>query len=121
MSMPKGIKGKDNHVLKVVKSLYGDRRAPRLWFEHLTKGIKKLGFKSSTIDHCLYLNSSTQCAVVFHVDDCMIFANEDATIGTLIQDLKANGYDLDVEEGSVEGYLGITVKTLPNGSLEMLQ
>jgi Reverse transcriptase (RNA-dependent DNA polymerase) len=45
-----------NMVLKVNKSLYGDKRAPKLWFQHLTKALLAMGFKQSTMDQCLFLH-----------------------------------------------------------------
>jgi hypothetical protein len=30
-----------DHYMKVLKSLYGDRRAPRLWFKRMQAGKKK--------------------------------------------------------------------------------
>jgi hypothetical protein len=44
---PSGLKdrSKKDHCLKVIKILYGDRRAPQLWVKHLKAGREKQGSK----------------------------------------------------------------------------
>jgi Reverse transcriptase (RNA-dependent DNA polymerase) len=58
MELPKGIQtrygdGRTN-VLKLLKNVYGQKQAGRVWSQHLSKGLHKLGFKPSQIDVCVY-------------------------------------------------------------------
>ena len=45
----------DQYVLKLKKSLYGLKLAPRLWFKMLEKSLHNRGFTSSKNDPCLFL------------------------------------------------------------------
>ena len=54
--------------LRLHKSLYGLRIAPRLWSQHLQKALRKLGFESSAIDPCLFVKNGMM--IVTYVDDC---------------------------------------------------
>ncbi len=54
VEMPKDFsdpKGRDM-VLKLKKSLYGTKQAPRAWFLKLKECLEKRGFKQSTLDPC---------------------------------------------------------------------
>ena len=57
----------DTHTLKLDKSLYELKEAPRLWFEHCAKVLKKLGMKQSKHDKCLLYGDNI--VVVQYVDD----------------------------------------------------
>lgn len=62
-------------ILKVSKSLYGDRRAPKLWFEHCRRILtsKQYGFQTNGhLDPCLFLRPD--CAIVLYVDDASSWA-----------------------------------------------
>jgi hypothetical protein len=50
MELPAGIETKygngKTHVLKLLKNLYGQKQAGRVWNQHLTKGLKQLGLQA---------------------------------------------------------------------------
>jgi len=48
-----GIKGKNDHVLKLNKSIYGLKQAPRVWNERFDVFAKEIGFQQSPHDRCL--------------------------------------------------------------------
>ena len=60
MRPPKGyedhaaFKGK---VLRLIKSLYGARQAPRRWWEKLCTVLAKFGLKRTRIDPCLFMTT----------------------------------------------------------------
>jgi hypothetical protein len=81
-------------ILKVNKSLYGDRRAPQLWYNHLRTGFEALGFKVSRFDPCLFLRPG--CIIIIYVDDAIIVANNRADIDKLFTQLR--GDDLPPDE-----------------------
>jgi hypothetical protein len=108
-------------VLQVKKSLYGDRRAPRLWFEHVTtKLVDPNGpyqFHQSAIDSCLFLRND--CAFILYVDDGIFFSKDDQVMDAILTQL---GKDFDVEvQGDFAGYLGVEIDAQPDGSLHLKQ
>jgi Reverse transcriptase (RNA-dependent DNA polymerase) len=50
------IQGHDQttHVLKLLKNLYGQRQAGRVWNKHLHNNLLELGWKQSQADECVY-------------------------------------------------------------------
>ena len=112
------VKGEDK-VYKVTKSLYGDVRASKLWYKHLSSClVDKMKMKKSDIDSCLYYRDDL--IFVHYVDDGIIASNEDSNIKDFIKELKGHGFDLGEEE-DYAGYLGVDIKPQPDGSIHLLQ
>ena len=61
-------------VLKLLKSLYGLKLAPRTFFEKLKTGLFERGFEQSDFDPWLFMKNGIICVV--YVDDT-IFAGKD--------------------------------------------
>ena len=113
-----GVVGEDK-VYRVDKSLYGDVRAARLWYKHLTMALlAKLGFVKSEIDSCLYLRDSL--IFVFYVDDGIIISPDDDAILRFIDELRECGFDLGIE-ADYAGYLGVDIIAQPDGTILMAQ
>ena len=56
-----------DYCLRLVKSLYGHRATPKLWFEHSTRAFRKVGLNQSKHDPCLWYGD--QIMLVVYVDD----------------------------------------------------
>ncbi|KAI2509575.1 hypothetical protein MHU86_4836 [Fragilaria crotonensis] len=120
LELPPGysVPGEDK-VYKVIKSLYGDVRAAKLWYQHLSAAlVDKLGFQRSTIDSCLYFRNGLVFA--FYVDDGIIVSANDEMIATFIAELRECRFDLGVED-DYAGYLGVDIITQADGSILMRQ
>jgi hypothetical protein len=75
MEIPKGVtvKGgldRSKYALRLVKNLYGQKQAGRVWYQYLTKGLKELGFRQSTVDECVFYKGT--CVLLIYVDDTII-------------------------------------------------
>jgi len=68
--------GKDL-VLKLFKSLYGLRQAPRTFFEKLRSGLLERGFEQSTFDLCLFMKEGMICVVY---EDDTIFSGSSGEV-----------------------------------------
>jgi len=126
MNLPPGLNGLPQYqdkVLRLGRSLYGHRYAAKLFYE-LIRGVLvgKLGFKVSPHDHCLFLRKD--CIIVTWVDDAIILTkpNDLDKADKLIDEIRAHGLDLGKQstEGLAE-YLGINIKKLDDGSMELTQ
>jgi hypothetical protein len=71
--MLKTLDGDKKAALCLKKSLYGISVATKLWYEHLLKGLKELGFKPSSYDKCM-LYKDDMLLITF-VDDCGLRVN----------------------------------------------
>jgi hypothetical protein len=67
-SMLKTLDGDKKVALRLKKSLYGISVAPKLWYDHLLKGLKELGFKPSSYDK--YMLYKDDMIIITFVDDC---------------------------------------------------
>jgi hypothetical protein len=109
----------EDKVYKVNKSLYGDVRAARLWYKHLSAAlVSKMGFTKSSIDSCLYLRDDL--VFVFYVDDGIIVSLDDEKIQNFIAELRNLSFDLDIE-ADYAGYLGVNIIAQPDGTLLISQ
>lgn len=120
MAIPRGFKSKfgPSGCVKLLRSLYGSKFAPRNWYMHLRQALLKLGFKESEIDPCLLYKKNI--LLVLYVDDAGIAAPNRKIIDDLIQELRDLEFDLDIE-GDFNSYLGIGIEELPDGSKHMTQ
>ena len=117
MGLP-GIEFAHGKVLKLKRSLYGQRDSPRNWFLHLKSKLEKLGMKQSQHDPCLFIGRKVLCLV--YVDDCLFFSPDKENIHKLIEDLKKNKLDLNIED-DVAGFLGLSIKKLASGFVSLTQ
>jgi hypothetical protein len=63
MELPKGIQlssgNSKNHVLRLIKNVYGQKQAGRVWNQHLAKGLQKAGFVAFRVDECEFYKGKT--------------------------------------------------------------
>ena len=62
---------------QIIRSLYGEKQAPKLWNDHLHSILIHLGLRRSPMDPCLYAGTingdcSTQILLCVHVDDGLL-------------------------------------------------
>jgi len=127
MNLPPGLNNlpafKDK-VLRLNRSLYGHRYAAKLFYELIRRVlVEKLGFRVSPHDHCLFIRKD--CIIVTWVDDAIILTKPEdkGKADQIIEEIKKHGLDLGKQndsEGLAE-YLGINIKKLEDGSLELTQ
>lgn len=104
---PEGYEGKDV-VLRLRKSIYGQIDSPKLFYEHLCRGMVKLGFEASQSDPCLFIHKEQQIMVLNYCDDQIWLSPDNALIEEYVDKLQGLGYDLTLEDdGDIFGFLGI--------------
>ena len=79
MKQPKGfiVKGKNELVCKLKKSLYGLKKSPRMWYQNFDTYILGLGFMRSKVDHCGYSKKVGDhfINIVLYADDMLLIGN----------------------------------------------
>ena len=94
-------------MLKLDKSLYGLVQAPLYWFNKLKSGLNKHGLKQqSKYDSCLFYGNCITALV--YVDDVVFFGPDQAKIDKLINDMKKDGFNINVEEDFFR-FLGVDI------------
>ena len=94
----------------------GLKQAGNNWYRMLRDALLKEGFVQSTIDQCLLRHD---CLLVGYVDDCLLFAREDATLDTVLARFRIT-FEL-TDEGDVGAYLGLDVNRNSAGQFELTQ
>ena len=94
-------------VLRLKRNLYGLKDAGRTWHEHLTDGLTAMGFAATESDPCIFTRGSD--ILILYVDDCVIVSRNKRDADNIFNDLAKRGFKL-TDEGSLEEYLGISIK-----------
>ena len=121
MELPKGIETKygngKTHVLKLLKNLYGQKQAGRVWNQHLVKGLTDIGFKQSKVDECVFFRDNV--IFICYVDDGIFASPDNKAIDKAINELKQR-FDIE-DQGDITDYLGVNVERLNNGNIKLSQ
>jgi hypothetical protein len=120
VEMPKDFgdpRGRDM-VLRLNKSLYGTKQAPRTWFLKLKECLEQRGFTQSLLDPCLFIHADMVYLV--YVDDSILIGRDRTKIDAMIENL---AIELELtREGDLAAFLGIQInKSTENGSLKLTQ
>ena len=121
MELPKGIETKHGngktHVLKLLKNLYGQKQAGRVWNQHLVKGLKSIGFKQSKVDECVFFRGNV--IFIVYTDDGIFASPDKREVDKAIDEMKQH-FDME-DQGDITDYLGVNVERQPNGDLKLTQ
>ena len=79
MAQPEGyyVEGKEDHVCRLKKSLYGLKQSPRQWYKRFDSFMIQSGYHRSSYDSCVYLKKISDKSFVYlllYVDDMLIAA-----------------------------------------------
>ncbi len=109
MEIPKGFQvgeDKNKYVLKLIRNIYGQKQAGRVWHQFLIKGLtEKLGFTQSKYDPCVLWKG--EYILVIYTDDTIITGPDDAMIDRIMEQI---GEVFDItKENEVSDFLGVKV------------
>ena len=95
-----------DNCLRLEKSLYGLKIAPKLWYQHLRERLLARGFKPSQFDPCLFFRNNV--GIAMYVDDVIMIGPTDAALTNIVLELKQE-FTL-TDEGPLSRYLGIDIQ-----------
>jgi len=110
MKQPEGyvVKGKEQFVCKLKKSLYGLKQSPRCWNEALDKHLKSMGFEQANSDPCIYTASGGELFVIaVYVDDIILAGRSDKRMREVKDTIAAKFMVKDL--GELHHFLGVKV------------
>jgi hypothetical protein len=108
---------------ETLRSLYGLKRAPKLWFEKLSAHLESMGLKQSSLSSCLFFSSLIEglppIYIGIYVDDIIYFSADDKVEREFEKRLSTIG-NVDFM-GQVSHFLGIEFswKSLSDGNLSV--
>jgi hypothetical protein len=111
MEQPPGFEepGKEDWVMKLLKSIYGMKQASRVWNKTFHKAVLEWGFKRISSEPCVYRRDSPEGTTIFvlHVDDIISAASSLEENQRFKEQLKSRWEISDL--GPVKHALGIAV------------
>ena len=126
MTPPKGVEPpKPDHVMLLVKAIYGLRSSAYLWHKKIREDLRRWGFKSTTSDPCLFLkqDGDAQLRVLLFVDDlCMM--NDASTKGKAMKSLFMKQIEEKYQFSSSpddDVYLGMRVRRMGEFQIVLTQ
>jgi hypothetical protein len=104
------VKGKQELVCKLKRSLYGLKQSPRMWYPKFDTYILNLGFVRSKVDHCIYSKEEGGhfIYVALYVDDMLLNGNSMDTIKEVKKQLSSKFDTKDL--GATNFILGMEIK-----------
>ncbi|KAH9752632.1 hypothetical protein KPL71_014771 [Citrus sinensis] len=125
MIQPCGFKvaGKENHVCRLIKSLYGLKQSPRQWYKRFDQFIQGQKFTRSEHDHCVYFRRLLDKAFIYlllYVNDMLISSKNRDEIERLKKQLASEFKMKDL--GDAQRILGMEIRRdKKNGSVWLTQ
>lgn len=71
MKLPVDIDGKIQ-LVKLNRSLYGLKQSGKCWNDEFSKQVSEMGFRSCSVDPCLYFNEEIETFMILYVDDILL-------------------------------------------------
>ena len=124
MEQPPGFEapGKEDWVMKLMKSIYGMKQASRVWNRTFDKAVKGWGFKRLPSEWCIYWRQTPTGTIIFavHVDDIISIASNSSE-NTHFKSLLKDKWDI-TDLGPAKFALGIAIsRNLTAGTISISQ
>lgn len=98
--------------------MYGQKQAGKVWNDHITQGLKQIGFEPSKNDPCVYYKGTT--IFLLYVDDGIFLDPSPNKVNRAIEALRKQEFELE-DQGSMYDYLGINYTRQEDGTIIMTQ
>eukprot|EP00957_Ditylum_brightwellii_P186393 14191948-Ditylum_brightwellii.AAC.1 len=124
MKLPFGVEAVDEtengFVLKLKKNMhrYRQKQARKFWYEHLKAALEDIGFIASKIDECMFCKGTT--LFLCYVNDGIFAGPSREEMNGTIKQLRKQYFKVE-DKGTMQGYLGINIKFLPDGKITLAQ
>jgi len=122
MRIPVGIDideaDKADFVLQMLRNIYGQRQAGRVWNKYLHDILVKLGFEQSQIDEGVYYRDGV--IYLLYTDGSILASKSEAKINQAIKDIQDSGLKITIE-GNVEDFLGVHIQRIEDGKIKISQ
>ncbi|KAH9684519.1 Integrase catalytic domain-containing protein [Citrus sinensis] len=117
------VAGEENHVCRLIKSLYGLKQSPRQWYKRFDQFIQGQKFTRSEHDHCVYFRKLPDGAFIYlllYVDDMLTASKNRDEIERLKKQFTSEFEMKDL--GDAQGILGMKIRRdKKNGSVWLTQ
>jgi hypothetical protein len=119
---PQGVKtttgNSKDHVLKLLKNIYGQKQAGGVWNSFLVDELTSLGYTSSLINDCVFF--CDDIIFMVYMEDGIFLGNDNTQIQQAIKEIQDLGLNIE-DQGHPADYVGVSIKKLQNGSYKFTQ
>jgi hypothetical protein len=107
-----------NYILKLLANIYGQKQAGCVWNSYLVTKLREINFKQSLIDECIFYRDDV--IFIVYVDDGIFLEPSDQQLRDIIN--KLHNFKLSIEDqGHLADHVGVNIKKLKNGIIELTQ
>jgi hypothetical protein len=122
IELPTGIHTKHgnsrDHVLKLLANIYRQKQAGHVWNSYLITKLQEINFKQSLIDDCVFYRDNV--IFIVYVDDGIFLGPSDQQLRDIINELRNLKLSIE-DQGHPADYVGVSIKKLKNGVIELTQ
>jgi hypothetical protein len=125
MKLPKGVNvagtrasvSANTYVLQLIKNLYGQKQAGRIWYLWMSEHLICMGFIRSNIDPCVFCNNGT--IMLVYIDDTILLGPTREGVSMVLQLLHSQ-FNVE-DEGDISDYLGVKINYNQDGTITLTQ
>lgn len=115
MRPPKGMTLPKGKVMKLNKTLYGLKQSAREWYMLVKDEMRKLGFRVSNHDPCVFIKDNLYTLMMIWVDDILTTGPDDKDVLAFQAQLSKRFKMTD--EGLCSYYLGMSINQSPGSTV----
>ena len=105
MTVPEGFEAPPSHCMRLDRAAYGLVQSSRVWWKTFSTYLKRIGFKVSKADNCLFIRQNEKgiCLFILYVDDAF-FLGDKAAVKLAIEQVSKR-FTITTQ-GKLDDYLG---------------
>jgi hypothetical protein len=107
-----------DHVLKLLANIYGQKQAGRVWNNYIVTKIWEINFKQSLSDNCVFYQDDV--IFIVYVNNGIFLGSSDEQLCGIINKLQNLKMSIE-DQGHPADYVGVNIKKLKDGIMELLQ
>jgi hypothetical protein len=120
MELPTGIHTKHvnskDHILMLLANIYRKKQAGHVWNSYLVTKLREINFKQSLIDDCVFYRDNV--IFIVYVNDGISLGPSDQQLCDIINELRNLKLSIE-DQGHPTDYVGVSIKKLKNGVIEL--
>jgi len=102
----------------ILWNIYSQKQAGCVWYLHLVKKLKNIGFIQLTTNPCIIVRKN--CIYVLYTDDSILTRPQCTELLKVVEDMKAAGLKIIVK-GTIANFLGVNIKRDIQGNIHLMQ
>ncbi len=107
-----------DHILKLLANIYRQKQAGRIWNSYLIIKLWEINFKQSLIDDCVFYWDNV--SFIVYIDNGIFLGPSDQQLRDIINELRNLKLSIE-DQGHPADYVGVSIKKLKNGVIELTQ